>query len=246
MAGTVNQDATTEPVFFHYERASPRGNGNVTELTDKDAERVATYRYEVFGKVRQQAGPAAEQNTYRFSTKSEERTTGFSYYGYRFYNSQAGRWIVGEIPASKEWNLYSFVNNRPLDAFDLHGMISSLAGSSPAAAAAAASGASATQLATEFGIPLAAAYKLIRCHKLGLKKRNAINAAEDLGGCSGSMSCDELRSRSRAWKRNASARWNYDLECHLGGDAGHNTVQQAAYKAYLKCKKLLKKNGCCN
>ena len=118
MAETVNRDATTEPVFFHYD-----GNGNVTELTDKDAKRVATYRYEAFGKVRHQAGPAAEQNTYRFSTKPEERTTGFSYYGYRFYDPEVGRWIKRD-PMNERGgvNLSRMLSNNLIDQWDRLGL----------------------------------------------------------------------------------------------------------------------------
>jgi RHS repeat-associated protein len=126
------------------------GNGNVSALINAaDGTTAAQYEYGPFGEVIRATGPLAKLNPFRFSTKYQDDETDFLYYGYRYYNPSTGRFI-GRDPAEEEgasllrtgrqsedqfdangnWigetdsvNLYAFVANDPLDAFDYLGMV---------------------------------------------------------------------------------------------------------------------------
>ena len=80
---------TTTNCFVTYD-----GNGNATALikTD-DASAVARYEYGPFGETIRATGPASGTNPFRFSTKYQDDETDLLYYGYRYYNASAGRWI---------------------------------------------------------------------------------------------------------------------------------------------------------
>ena len=63
------------------------------------------------------------QNPWRFSSKRLDEDTGLIYYGRRFYDPQAGRWITPDPKGFTDGlNLYAFVHNDPLTQFDLYGL----------------------------------------------------------------------------------------------------------------------------
>jgi RHS repeat-associated protein len=101
------------------------GNGNVSEYLDENGDEVAHFEYDPFGRIVASTGtPAAF--TYRFSTKSQDFETALYYYGYRYYGPILGRWPSAD-PLEKnlitgEFNEYSFVKNRPLEAVDVLGL----------------------------------------------------------------------------------------------------------------------------
>lgn len=122
-------------------------NGNVTDLVDTNGAVVAHYEYDPYGNTIAQTGDQADANPYRFSSKYWDGETGFYYYGYRFYNPDAGRWLnrdpIGEkgfnvlrrqhrgpvftkrsASGSRlyDYNLYAFVQNSPVDAVDYLGL----------------------------------------------------------------------------------------------------------------------------
>ena len=68
-------------------------------------------------------GPLATANVYRFSSKELHASTGFYYYGFRFYDPQTQRW-VNRDPLGEEGgvNLYGFVGNGPIGAVDPDGL----------------------------------------------------------------------------------------------------------------------------
>jgi len=53
----------------------------------------AEYEYDPFGGIIKQTGSAASANPFRFSTKYVDDETGLSYYGYRYYDAEKGRWV---------------------------------------------------------------------------------------------------------------------------------------------------------
>jgi RHS repeat-associated protein len=59
-----------------------------------------------------------------FSTKFEEKETGLYYYGFRYYNTQTGRWISRD-PIEEEGglNLYGMVENDPINDIDPDGLV---------------------------------------------------------------------------------------------------------------------------
>ena len=69
------------------------GNGNVSEYLDDTGSITAHYEYDPFGRTIVTTGPLADEFAYQFSTKPIDATTGLHYYGYRWYDAGAGRWI---------------------------------------------------------------------------------------------------------------------------------------------------------
>ncbi len=102
------------------------GNGNVVGLFDMEADGVmaAYYEYGPFGETLVALGSYSGTNPVRWSTKYEDQENGFSYYGFRYYNSEMGRWLNRDpMDESGGWNLYSFVINSPLDYYDPLGKV---------------------------------------------------------------------------------------------------------------------------
>lgn len=98
-------------------------NGNVGQLLDENARAVAAYTYDPFGNVTEMAGAEAEQNPWRFSNKPVEAETGWVYYGYRWYDASAGRWVSRDpIEENGGVNLYGFVRNGSFNGHDILGL----------------------------------------------------------------------------------------------------------------------------
>jgi RHS repeat-associated protein len=103
------------------------GNGNVVGLVDSvSGVVVKEYEYGPFGKVlvETDAGSGvAVENSFGFSGKYLDAETGLSYYGYRYYSSEMGRWISRD-PAGEDKggrNLYGFCGNDPINGVDVLG-----------------------------------------------------------------------------------------------------------------------------
>lgn len=95
------------------------GNGNVIASV-KDGEIVNRVAYDPFGKQR-----AGSMLPFSFSTKYVDES-GLAYFGYRFYDPAHARWITRDpIEEAGGVNFYAFVNNSPLDKFDIKGLASS-------------------------------------------------------------------------------------------------------------------------
>jgi RHS repeat-associated protein len=105
------------------------GNGKVSALVNAaDATVSARYEYGPFGELIRASGPMAKDNPFRFSTKFCEDESGLVYYGYRYYSPTMGRFINRDpIEEDGGNNLYAFVRNNPLNAFDALGMDGTLA-----------------------------------------------------------------------------------------------------------------------
>ena len=100
------------------------GNGNVTALINEKSVVVARYLYDPYGNVMALAGPLAEANTYRFSSKESHANSGLVYYLYRFYDPNLQRWVnrdpLGETAGG---NLYAFVSADPVNDVDYLGLL---------------------------------------------------------------------------------------------------------------------------
>jgi RHS repeat-associated protein len=104
--------------------AAADGNGNVLAYYDAaTGERTARFEYGPFGEPLVDDGPAADQLTYRFSTKPRDPLAGAYYYGQRYYNPWPGRWLSKD-PAEEDggMNLYGFVANDPIESVDVLGL----------------------------------------------------------------------------------------------------------------------------
>ena len=99
-------------------------NGNVGQLVDASTGSLAAqYEYDPFGNTIVANGSEAGSNPFRFSTKYFDEETGLSYYGYRYYSPELGRWINRDpIKEDGGLNLYGFVGNGPINKFDLLGL----------------------------------------------------------------------------------------------------------------------------
>ncbi len=104
--------------FYAYD-----GNGNVTTLVSTtDGTITAQYDYSPFGLTLSQSGPAADANTYRFSTKTIDET-GLYYYGFRYYNPTLGRWMSRDpIEEFGGVQLYGVIQNNPVWTVDPFGL----------------------------------------------------------------------------------------------------------------------------
>jgi len=89
-------------------------------LTRSGATTVGRYDYAACGSLKSQTGPDVCRFT--FSSKERDVSTGFSYYGYRFYSPQWQRWVSRDyIQESGGLNLYAFVINAPNGLVDPDG-----------------------------------------------------------------------------------------------------------------------------
>jgi RHS repeat-associated protein len=103
--------------YYHYD-----GNGNVTALTSGTGTVQAAYTYGPFGETLRAAGPLAQANPWRFSTKYQDDETGLLYYGYRFYNPTDGRWPSRDpIEERGGLNLYGMLANDAVNYGDYLG-----------------------------------------------------------------------------------------------------------------------------
>jgi RHS repeat-associated protein len=139
---SVRDHTTSTTHFVAYD-----GNGNVMGLVSGSGTPTARYEYSPFGELLRRSGPAAALNPFRFSTKYYDEESRLSYYGYRYYSANLGRWInrdpIGEDGGP---NLYAFVLNNPISGVDPSGQITfvdilvDIAGESSEKAAQAARG----------------------------------------------------------------------------------------------------------
>jgi RHS repeat-associated protein len=101
--------------------------GNVTGYRSSDsgssAVLSAVYEYDAFGREMKSVGPSSDKLPFRFSTKFTDNESGLAYYGYRYYDPTAGRWINRD-PIAEEGgcNVYAMVLNAPVDMIDLLGL----------------------------------------------------------------------------------------------------------------------------
>ena len=102
-----------------------RSNGNVSGLVDSaDGTLDAKYEYGAFGETLRVGGETiAADNPFRYSTKYADEESGLVYYGFRYYSPSMGRFLnrdpIGEAGGT---NLYSFVENDPVNGWDYLGL----------------------------------------------------------------------------------------------------------------------------
>jgi RHS repeat-associated protein len=117
-SGPLAADGSLATVVYHADNV-----GNVMALATTNGQVVASYVYEPFGSMIASAGPMADRNLYRFSSKAWHENSALVYYGYRYYSPNLQRW-VNRDPVG-EWggmNLSGFVRNEPTTKADAIGL----------------------------------------------------------------------------------------------------------------------------
>jgi RHS repeat-associated protein len=95
----------------------------VSDLTDANGSSLAHYEFDPYGNTIVASGTQAVANQFRFSTKYTDDETRLLYYGHRYYSQQLGRWVSRDpIAEAGGQNLYAFLQNMPIDQFDLIGL----------------------------------------------------------------------------------------------------------------------------
>ncbi len=99
-------------------------NGNAGQLVNSaTGETAAHYEYDPFGNFTAKAGPYADANPFRFSTKYFDAETDLYDFGLRDYSAKLGRWISRDPIGEKGGiNLFVFIDNNPICKIDLLGL----------------------------------------------------------------------------------------------------------------------------
>jgi RHS repeat-associated protein len=117
IAGLISMEKPNGNTFYYHYDAQ----GNVTGLTNEKGKAVSQYGYEAFGKVTEKDG-SFKGNPYRFSSK-EHGAGNLYYYGARYYDPQAGRWLTPDPLGMVDGpNRYVFCANNPVNMADAWGL----------------------------------------------------------------------------------------------------------------------------
>ena len=104
--------------FYHGD-----GSGSVTALINANQLLVGKYLYDPFGNTLAVSGPKALANPYRFSSKPIHELSGHYDFLYRWYAPELQRWLnCDPIHEDGGLNLYAYVSNDPINAFDPLGL----------------------------------------------------------------------------------------------------------------------------
>ncbi|MBS0638068.1 MAG: hypothetical protein JSS12_11205, partial [Verrucomicrobia bacterium] len=97
--------------------------GNIVCLIDSANKVAESYRYTAFGECETSSHQQMSTNPWLFASKRFDPETGFSYFLHRYYAPQLGRWITPDpLGFADGPNIYSYVHNNPMTAFDLYGL----------------------------------------------------------------------------------------------------------------------------
>ncbi len=94
--------------------------GNLSKLISPSGKITAAYDYTAFGEPK---GPHYAVSPWRFASKRCDDKTDLIFFGRRYYDSYAGRWLTPDPAGFVDGiNLYAFVHNDPLLRLDLYGL----------------------------------------------------------------------------------------------------------------------------
>ena len=100
---------------------------NVSELIDTAGVVKAHYEYSPFGKLTYEM-PDSVENPFKFSTKYLDEEVQLYYYGHRYYNPTAAKWLNRDHQWVWErggYNLYGFIKNHSINSYDYIGLTES-------------------------------------------------------------------------------------------------------------------------
>ena len=97
--------------------------GNVIGLVSADVTLVAEYDYDPYGRLIRETGPSAASCPFRYSTKYRDPDLELYYYGHRWYDAAALKWLtpdpIGERGGA---NLTAFCDGDPINQVDPLGL----------------------------------------------------------------------------------------------------------------------------
>jgi len=102
--------------YYHYDAL-----GSVVGLSDEDGYGISNYEYDAFGNVL--ASVDMLDNNFQFSSKEWEAHAGLIYFGARYYDPEAGRWLTPDpLGVADGLNVYAYVGNNPTNLVDPYGL----------------------------------------------------------------------------------------------------------------------------
>ena len=105
------------PYYYFYD-----GQGSVGSFTGSSGADIGAYGYDAFGRDIDHSGIPGG-NAYKFSTKEFEPIFGMYYFGGRYYDPDAGRWLTPDpIGMADGLNKYLYVHNDPVNFVDPLGL----------------------------------------------------------------------------------------------------------------------------
>lgn len=108
--------------------------GNIICLLDHQRRKVVeTYRYSIYGEeviINARGRIVSESsvdNPWRYRGKRVDKEVGLIYFGYRYYDSEIGRWISPDPAGPVDGpNLYAYARNNPMTYVDYFGLSSTI------------------------------------------------------------------------------------------------------------------------
>jgi len=121
----VERDAVSGEDFFPI----TDGNKNITEYLDSTGAVVMHQQYDAFGKVLVSSGSKKDEVDYGFSSEVVDRDLGLSYYNFRYYDANQGRWLSRDpIAEAGGMNVYGMVDNDAVGSWDYLGLADNKSG----------------------------------------------------------------------------------------------------------------------
>ena len=114
----MRHDSDNTNKYFHQD-----GINSVIAITDDSGTKVASYEYNVYGKIKNKTGSL--ENEIQFTGRWFDEDTGLHYYRARWYNSDSGRFVSRDPIglSSGDVNFYRYVKNNPSKFIDPFGLI---------------------------------------------------------------------------------------------------------------------------
>ena len=119
IVAVTHHAGSSGPPGTYYVHHNHRGDVIVTRSTGGAT--VGTYGYSAFGALTYRPG-SYDVCRFKFSSKERDPSTGFYYYGYRFYAPTLQRWISRDpIGERGGLNVYGYALNDPAGKVDAYG-----------------------------------------------------------------------------------------------------------------------------